>query len=564
MKRLSALLLTCLLSAVSSLSALAADADPDVLKVALLPDENASELIKRNQPLKDYLEEHLDKKVQLIVTTDYSSMIEAMRFGRIDLAYFGPLSYVMAKSKSDIEPFAAMVIDGKPTYRSVIIANVASGVNEYADLKGKKMAYGDRASTSSHLIPKAVLLETAGLTGGQDYEQHFVGTHDAVAVNVANGNADAGGLSEVIFNHAVERGLIDPSKVKVLGYSGEYPQYPWAMRSNLSPELKTKVRDRRYRRSRSAAQLQGRGLRANHRRRLRCDPQHGIAARPRLRHDVSTDMSTHYDVQALPAEQREHILRGFGLGWWRQLGQVAIVFGVVLLACWYVGLLDATTLLNGLPSIATLAGEAMPPDFSGYRSWIRPLIDTLAMSIAGTAIAVVFSLVVAFVAARNTAPHPLVFGVARVLLNALRSVPELIMGIIFVAAVGFGALPGVLALGLHSVGMVGKFFAEAIEHVDEAPVEAARAAGATPMQVLLHAVLPQVTPQFADVAIYRWEYNFRASTVMGMVGAGGIGFELMGSLRIMQYQEVAAILLVILAMVTLVDAFSGVLRKRFK
>ncbi len=105
--------------------------------------------------------------------------------------------------------------------------------------------------------------------------------------------------------------------------------------------------------------------------------------------------------------------------------------------------------------------------------------------------------------------------------------------------------------------MVSKFFAEAIEHVDEAPVEAARAAGATPMQVLLHAVLPQVTPQFADVAIYRWEYNFRASTVMGMVGAGGIGFELMGSLRIMQYQEVAAILLVILAMVTLVDAFSG-------
>lgn len=87
MKRLSALLLTCLLSAVSSLSALAADADPDVLKVALLPDENASELIKRNQPLKDYLEEHLDKKVQLIVTTDYSSMIEAMRFGRIDRVF---------------------------------------------------------------------------------------------------------------------------------------------------------------------------------------------------------------------------------------------------------------------------------------------------------------------------------------------------------------------------------------------------------------------------------------------------------------------------------------------
>ena len=112
--------------------------------------------------------------------------------------------------------------------------------------------------------------------------------------------------------------------------------------------------------------------------------------------------------------------------------------------------------------------------------------------------------------------------------------------------------------------MVGKFFAEAIEHVDEAPVEAARAAGATRLQVLFHAVLPQVLPQFADVSIYRWEYNFRASTVMGMVGAGGIGFELMGSLRIMQYQEVLAILLVILLMVTLVDALSGFLRKSFK
>jgi len=154
--------------------------------------------------------------------------------------------------------------------------------------------------------------------------------------------------------------------------------------------------------------------------------------------------------------------------------------------------------------------------------------------------------------------------VARGVLNLLRSIPELIMGIVFVAAVGFGALPGVLALGLHSVGMVAKFFAEAIEHADPAPIEAARAAGCTPLQVIFHGVLPQVLPQMADTAIYRWEYNFRASTVMGMVGAGGIGFELMGSLRLMQYREVAAILIVILAMVTLVDALSAILRRNFK
>lgn len=219
----------------------AANPDPDSLKVALLPDENASELIKRNQPLKDYLEKSLSKKIELVVTTDYSSMIEAMRFGRIDLAYFGPLSYVLAKTKADIEPFAALVSHGKPTYRGVVITNAAAGVNSIADIKGKKVAFGDRASTSSHLIPKTMFLE-AGLQHERDYQQHFVGAHDAVAVNVANGNAEVGGLSEVIFNSLVERKLIDPAKVKVLAHSKEYPNYPWTMRSDLKPALKDGIR----------------------------------------------------------------------------------------------------------------------------------------------------------------------------------------------------------------------------------------------------------------------------------------------------------------------------------
>src|ERR671936_2006005 len=117
------------------------------------------------------------------------------------------------------------------------------------------------------------------------------------------------------------------------------------------------------------------------------------------------------------------------------------------------------------------------------------------------ALAVLLSLPLALLAAPNTAPSIVVSQAARVLLSALRSVPELIMGIIFVAAVGFGALPGVLALALHSVGMVAKFYAEAIEHVDPKPVEAARAAGASPFQVITHAVLPQVLPQLADITI---------------------------------------------------------------
>jgi phosphonate transport system substrate-binding protein len=224
---------------VATVPAGAADPDPATLKVALLPDENASVIIKRNEGLKRYLEQTLGKRVELVVTTDYSSMIEAMRFGRLDLAYFGPLSYVLARSKSEIEPFAALVTDGKPTYRSVLIANPRSGIASFADVKGKRVAYGDKASTSSHLIPKTVLAQ-AGVKPG-DYQEHFAGTHDAVAIAVQNGNADAGGLSEKIWQYVLDRKLVDPAKVKVIGYSDEFPQYPWAMRSNLTPDLKRRV-----------------------------------------------------------------------------------------------------------------------------------------------------------------------------------------------------------------------------------------------------------------------------------------------------------------------------------
>ncbi len=241
----------------------------------------------------------------------------------------------------------------------------------------------------------------------------------------------------------------------------------------------------------------------------------------------------------------------------------AILLGVVI-ALWVTGTLDAQRFADAWPAIAQLSSEMLPPDFGRFESWIMPLIDTVAMSIAGTALAVAFSLPLALLSARNTTPNAIVYQVTRLILNLLRSIPELIMGIIFVAMVGFGALPGVLALGLHSIGMVGKFFAESIEHVDEKPIEAARAAGATPFQVIWHAVLPQVMPQLADTTIYRWEYNFRASTVLGAVGAGGIGFELIAALRVLEYAQVSAILLCILACVTIVDGIGAQLRKSLK
>jgi phosphonate transport system permease protein len=246
----------------------------------------------------------------------------------------------------------------------------------------------------------------------------------------------------------------------------------------------------------------------------------------------------------------------------------AQLVGVIALACvaslWITGFFDAQRLIEGVPALAQLFREMVPPDFARWQFWLKPLLDTLAMSVAGTVLAVVFSLPLALLSAHNTSPHALVYQSCRIVLSFLRSVPEIIMGIIFVAAVGFGALPGVLALGMHSVGMVGKFYAETIEHVDPKPLEAARAAGASPFQVITHAVLPQVLPQLADITIYRWEYHFRASAVLGIVGAGGIGFELIAALRVIEYAQVSAILLTILACVIVVDGLGAWLRRRLK
>ena len=190
-----------------------------------------------------YLEKTLVKDIELIVTTDYSSMIEAMRFGRIEVAYFGPFSYVLAKSKApNIEPFAVGVEKGKPTYQSILIAQADGPVKEIADIRGKPFGFGDQASTSSHLAPRAHLMKKYGLDGTKDYKVVHLGTHDAVARAVQNGQIPAGALSEAIYRALVARKTIDESKLRQLDLSDPIPNYPMTMQGDLAPALKDKIR----------------------------------------------------------------------------------------------------------------------------------------------------------------------------------------------------------------------------------------------------------------------------------------------------------------------------------
>ena len=218
--------------------------NPSRLRVALLPDENAATLIQNAQPLKMHLERELKREIEIVVTTDYSSMIEAMRFGRIEIGYFGPFSYVLAKSRAPaIEPFAVGVERGLPSYKSILIANTGGAVKSLADVRGKPFGFGDQASTSSHLAPRAHLLAKANLEGDRDYKVVHLGTHDAVARAVQAGQVPAGALSEPIYRTLVERRVIDPARIVTLDLTNEIPNYPLTMQGNLAPELKQAIRE---------------------------------------------------------------------------------------------------------------------------------------------------------------------------------------------------------------------------------------------------------------------------------------------------------------------------------
>jgi phosphonate transport system permease protein len=224
--------------------------------------------------------------------------------------------------------------------------------------------------------------------------------------------------------------------------------------------------------------------------------------------------------------------------------------------------LSIDELVKGLPWVADFVSRLLPPNWAFLERLARPVLETVQLAVWGTLFAIVLALPLCFIAARNLTPSPLLFHAARQVFNAARGINEIIFALIFVAAVGLGPFAGVLALSVHGAGMLGKFFAEAIEEIDAGPVEALRATGARPLQVIVFAVLPQALPAWIAATLYRLEVNLRAATILGMVGAGGIGFELYSSLRLFQYEDTATCVIVILVMVMTADYISSRLRAR--
>ena len=218
--------------------------------------------------------------------------------------------------------------------------------------------------------------------------------------------------------------------------------------------------------------------------------------------------------------------------------------------------------IRAVPVIGEYIAKMYPPRWAATNELWGPTIDTLCIAIWGTVIAAIIGLPLGALAAGNLNGSVVIRGAALGVLNTLRSISELIWAVFFVSAVGLGPFPGALALGVNFGGILGRLYAEAIENVDPGPLEALRATGAGPIQVILFAVLPQVMPQIVAYNLYWFEVGVRSATVLGMIGAGGIGFELVTTIRLYEFADTAAILLLILALVTIIDQASALIRNR--
>ena len=258
-------------------------------------------------------------------------------------------------------------------------------------------------------------------------------------------------------------------------------------------------------------------------------------------------------------------------------------FAALLVWSWQGTRVDLLGLFSGeaLRQIAIYVGRLFPPDLSAaaLREASTGAVETFAISLIGSLLAVVIGLPLSLVATRtllyrgilyesgplgpvSRALRIAVYTLGKALLNVLRTIPEIVWALIFVFMVGLGPFPGVLALGVHTGGVLGKLFGEVLEDVDPGPLEALQGTGASRFRILVYGVLPQALPQFVSYALYRWEVNIRAAAVMGFVGAGGLGQRIYVAINLFHDHQLLTLILAIYLIVTLVDALSAYLRAR--
>lgn len=244
--------------------------------------------------------------------------------------------------------------------------------------------------------------------------------------------------------------------------------------------------------------------------------------------------------------------------------RVTVAIAAVILYWWIFADTEISIrdFIDGFPAMGKLFGMMFPPDWSTMTRFIRPAIETFQIGVTATLLGAILAIPTAFLGARNLSPHPLVCSITRTVLAVFRGVSEIVWALIFVVAVGLGPFAGVLALAMFTIGMIGKLLSEAVEAVDPGPLEALRAAGASEWRVFVYGAWPQILPTFISYSLYYWDSNTRQATVVGFVGAGGLGYTLFTSINAYRFEQATTALILMVLIIVTIDRFCLFLRRR--
>jgi phosphonate transport system permease protein len=241
---------------------------------------------------------------------------------------------------------------------------------------------------------------------------------------------------------------------------------------------------------------------------------------------------------------------------------IVVVVGLIIWAT-PVAEIDPLRIIVSTPRlISFLSKIIVVPDIEYLPELFQKMLETIEMTFLATSIALVISFPIGFLAAKNTSPHPVVSNFIKTLLSLMRALPELVWALVFVSALGLGPFPGVMAMSFVTVGFMGKFFAESIEVVDPKPIEGVEAHGAGWLQVRTFGYLPQAMPDFIGSTLYILDHNLRAAAILGLVGAGGVGYDMVMAMRLYDYGRITGIALAIYLSITLLDRLSNYFRRK--
>ncbi len=580
---------------------------PDKLVFSILSAEGQASSGPLWTPLLDDLERHLGIPVEPIFGSNYSVLVEAMSANQTQIGWFSALPAVQAIDRAGAEVIARTVdIEGKDSYVSTLIVHRDSGITieDIVACDGTlNFGLGDAQSTSGTLAPMTYFFSPRGIDPRTCFATVRSSNHQANSFATANGQVDVATSNSVNTVFLTRQNPDIAAQIEVIWESPPIPESGILVKGDLPRWLKLEItefftgygqgfgpeadRQREVMRGLNYSQFRAadnsylnpiREMKADQARREGTPPE---VAPPEPVNLVQ--MARHWGpfgliglliVFALLANMRrpappvtrdpatvppppEKSTAAWSLDILLWGG-----FAIILIASFgRVDMPNLGNLFSNTENMRNYGRDFLSPDFSNWKLLVGQMWLTVQIALWGTFLAVFLAVPLSLMASRNLAPAWLVWPVRR-LMDLLRSIPDLVSATLFIVAVGLGPLAGVLAIGLNTAGVLAKLFSEAVESIDAGPIDGVKATGAGRLHEIAWGVIPQVAPLWTSFALYRFESNSRAATVLGLIGAGGIGQVLFESLQAFDYNTVSTIAIIIIVAVTLIDMLSQAMRKR--